>query len=75
MKKFLMLGIIIFSAASLTVGVSFGMNHVDYSDSDWQCKKAVGMVELAKQDYPNFVDDTLWLAEKHCGFDVDSLTS
>jgi len=73
MRKILILGVILFATASLTIGVSFGMNHVDYTDPDWQCKKAVGLVELAKQDYPNFVEDTLWLAEKHCGFNIDSL--
>lgn len=69
--------IIISGIISITVPVSlsYGLNHVDYSDPDWKCKKSVGLVELAKRDYPNFIDETLWLAEKHCGFDVDSLTS
>ena len=55
--------------------MAYGLEHIDMTDPDWKCKKAVGMVELAKQDYPNFLEDTLWLAEKHCGFNVDSLTS
>ncbi len=75
MKKIYIGLILAVVIVSTPIGVSFGMSHVDYLDSDWKCKKAVGLVELAKQDYPNFVEDTLWLAEKHCGFDVDALTS
>ncbi|MCJ8306704.1 MAG: hypothetical protein HRU07_06605 [Nitrosopumilus sp.] len=54
-------------------GVAYGMSHIDYSDLDWQCKKTIGMWELAKADYPNFVDDTKWLTDKKCGFDVSNL--
>lgn len=53
---------------------AFGMSHVNENDPDWECKKWVGMVELAKQDYPNFVEDTLLMAEKKCGFDVNNIT-
>lgn len=63
-------GVLIFSG-----GVALGIHHIDYTDPDWKCKKWVGMVELAKQDYPQFVEDTLIMAEKFCGFDVDALTS
>ena len=55
--------------------VAFAMSHTDYEDPDWECKKWVGMVELAKQDYPNFVEDTLAMAEKKCCFDVNNITS
>lgn len=77
MKKSLMMIIIISAIVSIIVpvGLSYGLNHIDESDPDWKCKKAVGMVELAKQDYTNFVEETLWLAEKQCGFSVDELTS
>jgi len=67
----IMLSIIFVS--SISISTVYGMNHIDYDDSDWQCKKTVGMWELAKQDYPNFVDETKWLADKKCGFDVNSL--
>ena len=73
--KLLLFTLVVFSTLVLTVGVSFGMSHTDYNDLDWQCKKAVGLVELAKQDYPHFEDGTLWIAEKHCGFNVDNITS
>lgn len=53
--------------------VAFGMTHIDYEDPDWQCKKWVGMVELAKQDYPHFVEQTLIMAEMKCGFDVSNI--
>jgi len=61
--------------SGLTVGTVFGMYHIDYEDEDWQCKKWIGMVELAKQSYPDFVEDTLFMAEKKCGFDVNEITS
>lgn len=54
---------------------AFAMNHINESDPDWECKKWVGIVELAKQDYPNFVEETLLMAEKKCGFDVNEITS
>jgi len=73
MNKIFMLGIMIFSAASLTMGVSFALDHVDYSDPNWGCKKWVGIVELAKQDYPHFVEMALDMAERHCGFDVSAI--
>lgn len=60
---------------SFSVGTVYGMNHIDYTDPDWKCKKWIGIVELAKQDYTQFVEDTLIMAEKFCGFDVDALTS
>ena len=50
------------------------MIHIDYDDPDWECKKTVGMWELAKQDYPGFVEDTKWLADMKCGFDVSNIT-
>ena len=54
---------------------AFTMNHINESDPDWECKKWVGIVELAKQDYPNFVEETLLMAEKKCDFDVNDITS
>lgn len=51
------------------------MYHIDYEDPDWKCKKWVGIVELAKLDYPHFVEDSLIMAERFCGFDVDEITS
>ena len=56
-------------------GVAFGMIHTDDTDPDADCKKWVGMVELAEQDYPHFVENTLVMAEKKCGFDVNDITS
>lgn len=43
-------------------------------DPDWECKKTVNMWELAKKDYPHFIDNTKWLADKKCGFDVSNIT-
>lgn len=74
-EKALGLVVIVASIISFSVGNIYGMQHIDYTDPDWECKKWVGMVELAKQDYPQFVEDTLIMAEKFCGFDVDALTS
>jgi len=54
---------------------AFAMNHINENDPDWECKKWVGIVELAKQDYPHFVEETLLMAEKKCGFDVNEITS
>jgi len=54
---------------------AFAMNHINENDPDWECKKWIGIVELAKQDYPNFVEETLFMAEKKCGFDVNEITS
>ena len=53
--------------------LAYGLNHIDYDDPDWGCKKWIGIVELAKQDYPHFVEDTLFMAEMKCGFDVSIL--
>ena len=77
MKKSLIMIIIIAVITSITIpiGLSYGLVHVDYTDPDWGCKKWIGLVELAKQDYPHFVDHTLFMAEMKCGFDVDELTS
>lgn len=58
---------------SFSIGTVFGMNHIDYEDPNWECKKTIGMWELAKQDYPGFINDTKWLADKKCGFNVDLL--
>ena len=44
-------------------------------EQDWECKKWVGIVELAKQDYPHFVEETLKMAEMKCGFDVNNIIS
>jgi len=74
-EKILMVSVIIGSILSFSIGTVYGMNHIDYDDPDWECKKWVGIVELAKQDYPQFVEDTLVMAEKFCGFDVNELTS
>lgn len=75
-KRVLYIGLILAIAViSIPIGTTLATSHIDYSEPDWKCKKAVGLVELAKKDYPNFVEDTLWLAEKHCGFNVDLLTS
>jgi len=66
--------LLIIGIASISVGgIAYGMTHVDYSDPDWQCKKTISMYELAKQDYPNFVEETKWLADKKCGFDISNL--
>ncbi len=77
MQKLLIMIIVISGIISITipVGLSYGLNHIDYEDPDWECKKTVGMWELAKQDFPNFVEETKWLADKKCGFDVNLLTS
>jgi len=69
------LAIIVACVSGLTVGTVYGMHHIDYEHEDWECKKWVGIVELAKQHYPNFVEDTLFMAEKKCGFDVNEITS
>jgi len=55
---------------------AYGLNHTNYTnytDSDWECKKTIGMWELAKQDFPHFIENTKWLADKKCGFDVSLL--
>lgn len=72
-EKVLIAAIIVASFISFSVGTVYGMYHIDYEDKDWQCKKWIGIVELAKQDYPNFVEDTLEMAEKKCGFDINNI--
>lgn len=52
---------------------AFASHHIDKSDPDWECKKTVGLHQLAKQDYPHFVENTKWLADKKCGFDVSNI--
>lgn len=74
-EKILGTVIIVTCIISFSVGNIYGMSHIDYDDPNWECKKWVGMVELAKQDYPNFIEDTLQMAEKKCGFNIDELTS
>lgn len=74
-KNLTILAITVACVGGLAVGTVYGMDHIDYEDEDWECKKWVGIVELAKQHYPNFVDDTLMMAEKKCGFDVNEITS
>ena len=72
------LGIVVLTVVSIlcfSVGNIYGMSHIDYDNPDWECKKWVGIVELAKQDYPNFIEETLEIAEKKCGFDVNEITS
>jgi len=49
------------------------LENVDYDDPDWECKKTVGMWELAKKEFPHFVENTKWLADKKCGFDVSNI--
>lgn len=53
---------------------AFASYHIDESDPDWECKKTVGLYELAKQSYPHFEKNTKWLADLKCGFDVGILT-
>jgi len=65
--------IIGFLTITLTTGIVYSMNHIDYEDPDWKCKKWVSIVELAKQDYPHFVKDSLTMAERFCGFDINNL--
>ena len=55
---------------SIGIPSAFALSHVDYSDSNWECKKWLEITKLAIQDYPQFVDDSLIMAEKKCGFDV-----
>jgi len=74
-KKILIASLIAGCILSFSGGTVFGISHIDYNDPQWECKKWIGMVELAKQDYPNFVEDTLEMAEKKCGFDVNEITS
>jgi len=52
---------------------AYGLNHTNYTNSDWECRKTFGMWELAKQDFPHFIENTKWLADKKCGFDVSIL--
>ena len=73
-EKILIVGIVIASIVSFSIGSVYGMSHIDYDSPYWECKKTVGMWELAKQDYPGFVEDTKWLADKKCGFDVSNIT-
>lgn len=53
---------------------AFASSHIDESDPDWECKKVVGLYELAKEHYPHFEKNTKWLADKKCGFDVSIIT-
>lgn len=73
-KKILIIMMVAVSISTLSIGIVYGMNHINYDDPDWECKKWIGIVELAKQNYPNFVEDTLTMAEMKCGFDVDEFT-
>lgn len=73
-EKILTVALVVGCIASFSIGSAYGMNHIDYDDSDWECKKWVGIVELAKQHYPIFVEDTLLMAEMKCGFDVSNIT-
>lgn len=76
MNKTAMLSILVVSGVLIfSGGVALGMHHIDYTDPDWECKKVVGMWELSMQEYPNFVNETAWLVEKKCGFDVNELAS
>ena len=74
-EKILIISLVIGCILSFSIGTVYGMLHIDYEDENWECKKWVGIVELAKQDFPNFVEETLFMAEKKCGFDVDNITS
>lgn len=74
-KYILLLAVTVSCIIGFFGGSVYGMNHIDYDDPNWECKKWVGMVELAKQDFPHFVNDTLTMAENKCGFDVRSLKS
>lgn len=71
-KSLLILSIIVvIGVIMIPIGISYGMSHNDYSDPDWACKKWIGIAELAKQDYPGFLEDSLTMAEMKCGFDVN----
>ena len=72
-NKILVIALIATSIISFSAGSVYGMSHINYDDPDWECKKTIGMWELAKQDFPHFVNDTKWLADKKCGFDVSEL--
>lgn len=74
-EKIIIISVVTMSViSSFSVGTIYGTYHIDYDDPDWECKKWVGIVELAKQDYPYLIEDALTLAEMKCGFDVDELT-
>jgi len=72
MNKIIIIYLIVASMGIFSMGTAFGI-HIDYNDPDAECKKWVGIVELAKQDYPNFVEETLEMAERKCGFDVSNI--
>lgn len=59
--------------SEITDYLVYGTKYVEPEDPDWECRKWIDLVELAKQDYPNFVEETLNMAEKKCGFDVNDL--
>lgn len=81
MNRYLLPILLVAVVAVGIVGISYA-DHVDPNDSDWECKKTLGMWELAKSaphyneqldemvDYNHFTDETKWLADKKCGFDV-----
>jgi hypothetical protein len=51
----------------IPIGTTLAISHIDYSDPDWECKKWIG---IAKQDYTYFLEDSLKMAEKKCGFSI-----
>ena len=71
MKKIIILAVI--AVGIITIGstmiISYA-SHVDESDPDIGCKKWVSISELAKQDYPHFLEDSLIMAERFCEFDI-----
>jgi len=73
MNKRIIIYITIATIASFSIGTAFGV-HIDYESPDADCKIWVDMVELAKQEYPHFVELTLDMAERKCGFDVSDIT-
>lgn len=65
--------IITLSVLATVIVISTGFSyatHIDESDPDWQCKKWIGITELAKQGYPHFLEDSLTMGKMKCGFDI-----
>ena len=69
-KLAIIIGVSLLIFAIMSLGNSYAVSHVDYTDPDWQCKKVTGMLELAIRDYPLFIQDTISLVELKCGVDL-----